>query len=212
MLVALGLISFLLALTLASAAPVAASMSGPPLYDGDIGESAELGSAFYAYGDCLDFARPPPTENAPYTHDVPTNSVDPAVHGGRVPRALLASEMRRVTPSGGPNYIAVRPDFSPTPNRGGAPGSRPGKPFTQAGKDEVLQRQAAAQADGIARCASPNCQVRLTKPLKSESGVTPPRIEAQVDQIHPRSKGGSGDPSTGQALCRVCNRDKWDEW
>ncbi|MFI6393125.1 HNH endonuclease [Nonomuraea sp. NPDC050540] len=26
----------------------------------------------------------------------------------------------------------------------------------------------------------------------------------------PKSKGGSGDPSNGQVLCRVCNRSKSD--
>ncbi|MCQ4082300.1 HNH endonuclease [Streptomyces sp. RB6PN25] len=104
----------------------------------------------------------------------------------------------------------LRPGFEPTEGRGGAPGSRAGKNFTPAGKDEVIQRNAYDQPDGIARCANPECSVELQVPVKSQRGVTPDPREAQVDHQDPRSLGGSGDPSNGQALCRVCNRQKSD--
>lgn len=110
----------------------------------------------------------------------------------------------------GVEYVKKKPDFTPTPGRGGAPGSRPGKPFTPVGKDEVLQRNAAAQPDDIARCANPTCNVPLTKAQQSTSGVTPRSDEAAVDHIIPKAQGGSGDPSNGQGLCRVCNGIKSD--
>ncbi|MCI3270320.1 RHS repeat-associated core domain-containing protein [Streptomyces cylindrosporus] len=110
----------------------------------------------------------------------------------------------------GVEYVTKRPGFTPTPGRGGAPGSRPYMKFTPAGKDEVLQRNASAQSDGIARCANPTCNVPLTKAQQSRSGVTPRSDEAAVDHIEPQAHGGSGDPSNGQGLCRVCNGDKSD--
>jgi hypothetical protein len=109
----------------------------------------------------------------------------------------------------GPEFVRARPDFTPTANRGGAPGSRPRMDFTVAGKDEVLQRQAMVEADGIARCM--DCRAPLTKPRKSERGVTPPSTDAQVDHFDPKANGGSGDPSNGQGLCRTCNQTKSDK-
>ncbi|MFV0305791.1 MAG: HNH endonuclease, partial [Moheibacter sp.] len=51
----------------------------------------------------------------------------------------------------------------------------------------------------------------LEKPKKSESGITPPKNEAQVDHINPKSKGGTNDPSSNaQILSREQNRAKWD--
>jgi len=104
----------------------------------------------------------------------------------------------------------LRPGFQPKEGRGGKPGSRPGKNFTPAGKDEVIQRNALGQDDGIARCANPDCNVELVYPAKSMEGVTPPTNEAQVDHMDAEANDGSGDPSNGQALCRVCNRKKSD--
>lgn len=106
------------------------------------------------------------------------------------------------TPS---NSVSARPDFTPTPNRGGPPGSRPGQDFTPAGKDEVKQNN-ATQNGGNAHCAS--CATPLVQPQKSESGVRPPDNEAQVDHVVPKDKAGSGDPSNGACLCRACNRAK----
>jgi hypothetical protein len=104
--------------------------------------------------------------------------------------------------------ITVRPGFTPKPGRGGAPGSREGQDFTVAGKDEVLQRNALGQPDGVARCANPQCQVELLPATRSTSGVTPNPREAQVDHIDAKANGGSGDPSNGQGLCRLCNGAK----
>lgn len=106
--------------------------------------------------------------------------------------------------------MTARDGFEPTAGRGGAPGSRPGEDFTRAGKDEVLQRNAAGQPDGIARCANPDCSVQLEVPQQSRAGVTLSPNEAAVDHIDPRSQGGSGDPSNGQGLCRACNGWKSD--
>jgi RHS repeat-associated protein len=105
----------------------------------------------------------------------------------------------------GPSLVRLRPGFEPTPNRGGAPGSRPFKDFTRAGRDEVLQRNAMEQPDGVARCINPRCMIELEEALQSKKGQTPSPREAQVDHYDPRAQGGSGDPSNGGALCRACN-------
>jgi len=104
--------------------------------------------------------------------------------------------------------VSKRPDFSPTPGRGGAPGSRPGQDFTRAGKDEVKQNNAAKHPSGRAHCD--NCSTPVVKPEKSRKGHRPPDNEAQVDHVQPKSRGGSGDPSNGACLCRACNRAKSD--
>ncbi|MEV8438665.1 SpvB/TcaC N-terminal domain-containing protein [Actinosynnema sp. NPDC051121] len=131
--------------------------------------------------------------------------------GAGMVRGTPAPEITGTTPESTgpqPEYVRARPDFKPTANRGGAPGSRAGEDFTKAGKDEVLQRNAQGQSDGIARCAT--CGEKLTKPAQSKRGVTPPRTDAQVDHVNPKANNGSGDPSNGQGLCRVCNNAKSD--
>lgn len=104
------------------------------------------------------------------------------------------------------NAVNARPDFTPNPSRGGAPGSRGGKDYTPAGKDEVKQRNAHSNPGGRAHCA--NCSAPVVQPKRSERGQRPPENEAQVDHVIPKSKGGSGDPSNGACLCRACNRAK----
>ncbi|MCS0639222.1 polymorphic toxin-type HINT domain-containing protein [Streptomyces sp. LP05-1] len=89
---------------------------------------------------------------------------------------------------------------------GGAPGSRPGKPFTPAGKGKVVD--ANEDKYGVPTCEI--CGKEVVRPKKSQRGVTPPENEWQIDHIQPKSRGGSGDPSNGQVLCRVCNREKSD--
>jgi hypothetical protein len=123
-----------------------------------------------------------------------------------VPQAGTSSGGTATTaPAAGPRLVRSRPNFRPKPGRGGQPGSRPSEEFTHAGKDEVLQRNAASEPDGVAKCANPGCRVELEVPAQSRRGVTPSGREAAVDHKVPRSRGGSGDPSNGQGLCRTCN-------
>jgi RHS repeat-associated protein len=89
---------------------------------------------------------------------------------------------------------------------GGAPGGRPYMPFTRAGREKVIG--ANLEKHGLQTCEM--CGRQVIRPLKSERGVTPPPDEWQVDHEIPRSKGGSGDPSNGQLLCRECNNWKSD--
>ncbi|MCF6523101.1 HNH endonuclease [Streptomyces sp. JJ36] len=137
------------------------------------------------------------------THDLTVDGVHTYYVGAGTETLLVHN-------TNGPQFCKTRDGFTAKNNRGGAPGSRGGKDFTKAGKDEVIQRNADGQPDGIARCANPNCQVELVVPQKSQKGVTPDPREAQVDHRTPKAHGGSGDPSNGQALCRTCNREKSD--
>nr|WP_225836246.1 polymorphic toxin-type HINT domain-containing protein [Streptomyces sp. NK08204] len=87
---------------------------------------------------------------------------------------------------------------------GGAPGSRPGKPFTRAGKRKVWDANADANG-GVPKCEL--CGENVVRPQQSRRGVTPPDNEGAVDHREPQSQGGSGDPSNGDLLCRVCNSE-----
>ena len=95
-----------------------------------------------------------------------------------------------------------------TPKVGTSGGPRAGKPFTPKGKAEI-DAENAARNGGKNVCE--NCGVETVPGKKSERGVTPPGNERQRDYIIPKSKGGDGDPSNGQVLCRDCNLDKSDK-
>ena len=84
-------------------------------------------------------------------------------------------------------------------------GERAGKDFTRKDKKAVIDANRAAHG-GVTVCEI--CGAEIVPAAQSRKGVTPPGNETHVDHIIPRSKGGNGDPSNGQALCRVCNLDK----
>lgn len=85
------------------------------------------------------------------------------------------------------------------------PPSRAGKPFTKKGKEEV-KRANAEKFGGKNICE--NCGIETIPAQQGKSGVSPQLNETNVDHVVPRSKGGSGDPSNGQILCRECNLEK----
>jgi hypothetical protein len=85
----------------------------------------------------------------------------------------------------------------------------PGSNFSQAGKQQVWNENAASN-DGVNVCS--NCGQDVVSPEQSQTGVSPPSNEGQVDHIFPRSLGGEGDPENGQLLCRACNLAKGNQW
>ncbi len=129
-----------------------------------------------------------------------------AVAAGR--QAIVGGASGSGAAAAAPNYITMRPGFTPKPGRGGLPGSRPYQDFTPAGRDEVRQIAASAQSDLIARCANSLCNVRLTHYPSNPTGSTIRPDAGNVDHIFPRARGGSGDPSNGQMLCFICNQKK----
>jgi 5-methylcytosine-specific restriction endonuclease McrA len=79
---------------------------------------------------------------------------------------------------------------------------RAGKPFTAAGKQDVLNANMATH-DGVPTCE--NCGNTTVPAQQSTAGVTPPDNETNIDHILPQSRGGGGIPDNGQVLCRRCN-------
>jgi 5-methylcytosine-specific restriction endonuclease McrA len=51
----------------------------------------------------------------------------------------------------------------------------------------------------------------LSKPQKSQKGITPSPDEWQIDHIESRDSGGSNSYSNAQVLSRKENREKWDK-
>ena len=80
-----------------------------------------------------------------------------------------------------------------------------GKDFTRAGHSAVIDEN-KAKYGGVTVCE--NCKANTTRGQQSRKGVTPLKIETQVDHVIPKEKNGSGTPLNGQVLCRGCNRKK----
>lgn len=70
-------------------------------------------------------------------------------------------------------------------------GDRAGKDFTPKGKQEVINENAAANG-GQTKCEQ--CGVNTVPSQKSQSGVTPPANETQVDRYHPQEQRGRWFP------------------
>ena len=82
-----------------------------------------------------------------------------------------------------------------------------GKNFTARQKQTILQAN-SNRNNGVIK--SDSSGKVLTKPIKSQSGVTPRQDEWQIDYIIPKSKGGTNSYSNAQVLSRQENRLKWD--
>jgi hypothetical protein len=123
---------------------------------------------------------------------------------GMVPASGVAS----VLTVGAAPPIVLQSSATPghsTASGGTAGGERAGKAFTPKGKAE-LDAENAARHGGTNACES--CGKEVEPGQKSQKGVSPPKNERQRDHIIPKSKGGNGDPSNGQILCRDCNLEK----
>jgi hypothetical protein len=80
--------------------------------------------------------------------------------------------------------------------------------FTRKGKSLVKKKNAEKNGGKI---ICENCKAETVPGEKHVKGKTPPSNEAQVDHVIPKARGGKGDPSNGQVLCRDCNIEKSDK-
>ncbi|XVS66395.1 RHS repeat-associated core domain-containing protein [Actinosynnema sp. CA-299493] len=99
-------------------------------------------------------------------------------------------------------------------NCGTNPDNRGGMDFTDAGRQEVYDANAAKNG-GQLKCEYCGRDV-VRRP--SVSGVPGRPDDAQIDHQIPKACGGCGDPHNGVVACRACNRDKstktveeWDD-
>ncbi|MEZ4302548.1 MAG: HNH endonuclease [Polyangiaceae bacterium] len=125
---------------------------------------------------------------------------------GGAANVLVGVQSLMAAPKGtGPS---VQPTKSETTGSGARGGQRAGKAFTPRAKAQI-DAENAARNGGANACE--NCGTKVTPGERSQRGVKPPLNERQRDHIFPRSKGGDGDPSNGQILCRDCNLNKSDK-
>ncbi|MDC8015902.1 RHS repeat-associated core domain-containing protein, partial [Tahibacter soli] len=132
---------------------------------------------------------------------VPTPNLPPDV-------ALLALEIEATIMAGplAPRAVSLIKGLNREAiNKGTSGGPRAGKPFTKAGKKEVIRRN-EEKNNGVTKCEGCN---RETSPAKqSKPGTPTPKDETRIDHIFPKKEGGDGAPSNGQVLCSECNLDK----
>lgn len=85
-----------------------------------------------------------------------------------------------------------------------------GKNFTAAQKQKMLEENMKRNV-GVVKSDNPNDYFEtLTKPQKSQRGVTPSPDEWQFDHIIPKDKGGTNSYSNCQIVSRKFNREKWN--
>ncbi|WP_110955881.1 hypothetical protein [Anaerosinus massiliensis] len=91
-----------------------------------------------------------------------------------------------------------------------SPSVGPGKKFTKAQKEKIIQDNMKKNG-GVVR--SDQSGAELVRPQKSQKGVKPDSNEWQIDHIDARSKGGSNSNSNSnaQVLSREENRAKSDK-
>jgi hypothetical protein len=87
----------------------------------------------------------------------------------------------------------------------------PGKGFTSAQKNKILAANRLRNGGRIKSDDPKDPHKFLVPSRKSMKGVKPPAHEAQIDHIHPQSKGGANSFKNAHVISRKHNRAKWNK-
>jgi RHS repeat-associated protein len=157
-----------------------------------------------------------------YVENNPTSRADPNGHCAEdicVGEAILAGVAvyeLTTSPAGqaaihnGLNALANAPAMIASLFRQqSAPGSRPGQPFTPAGK-KTIDAANAAKNGGKNACTKCGKEVRKQA---NKAGQSTPSDQLQRHHVNPRNEGGSGTPENGEVLCPLCHMgEHFDTW
>jgi hypothetical protein len=124
--------------------------------------------------------------------------------------SFIASPTGQQIISNGLNALANTPNVVAGLFRGqAAPGSRPGKDFTPAGK-RTIDAANAAKNGGKNACTKCGNDVRKQA---NKKGQPTPKDQLQRHHVVPKSQNGSGTPDNGQILCPECHiGEHWNSW
>ena len=89
------------------------------------------------------------------------------------------------------------------------PSVGPGKKFNKSQKENIIAENMNKNG-GVVK--SDMSGMILSRPQKSQKGITPSPYEWKIDHIKPRNDGGSNSYSNAQVLSRKENREKSDKW
>lgn len=152
-----------------------------------------------------------------YTDGDPIHFVDPLGLNGKCPLEAPATSAKGKPkalgdPESGTQNQGTRANEPSDASEGGPyshlrdhPSVGPGKDFTQTQKNKILEANRKANGGQLVDDESGEA---LVPPTKSQKGVVPDPMEAQVDHRHPKSKGGTNSYTNAQVLARKNNIKK----
>jgi len=135
---------------------------------------------------------------APAPAPAPTVEAPSAPKADQSPGGPSSKTTQQATQDAPANTAPAKPDAATGPyaNLPDGPTVGPGKDFTKAQKQKILDQNKAQNGGQL---TSDQSGQPLVPAQKSQAGVTPPDNEVQVDHIEPKANNGSNSNSNAQA-------------